>query len=319
MQSMTNIFDYATKELSQDGFLLWLYSNWDCKEPNLRAVSRDFIKFTTGISEKESIVLVELFKQWNRIDIRVDITTQNEEVSLFIEDKTTSEEHNQLEKYNDVIKRIDRRPIKLFYKTHDILNDEADRVSGSGWEIMSFDEIKSFWGKYKENQNLIVSQYAKHVCKVWEDCHNTNKPKDNNVDAWYSYFAKVVIPRLHNCDAIVERARYGYAYLKIKPLGLKKQNMPYLEVRGRDCIEDRFRALILMYDVDFINHPEGVAEIREVVRSREGNHVFICKNGEVRNKQVANTSELTGVVNDEMFIDELQRSIDEYLQIISFW
>ena len=28
---MKNLFDYATKELSQDAFLRWLFENYDCE------------------------------------------------------------------------------------------------------------------------------------------------------------------------------------------------------------------------------------------------------------------------------------------------
>ena len=29
---MKNLFDYATKELSQDAFLRWLFENYNCKK-----------------------------------------------------------------------------------------------------------------------------------------------------------------------------------------------------------------------------------------------------------------------------------------------
>ena len=41
---MENLFNYATKELSQDAFLMWLMANYNCEEDNqLKYASRKFI------------------------------------------------------------------------------------------------------------------------------------------------------------------------------------------------------------------------------------------------------------------------------------
>ena len=48
-----NLFDYAKKELSQDGFLMWLIDSYNDENEEIRNVSRSFIEFLTGISKNE--------------------------------------------------------------------------------------------------------------------------------------------------------------------------------------------------------------------------------------------------------------------------
>ena len=44
---MKNIFNFATKELSQDAFLRWLFENYDCENESVRNVCRSlFDSFT---------------------------------------------------------------------------------------------------------------------------------------------------------------------------------------------------------------------------------------------------------------------------------
>ena len=38
---MKNLFDYATKELSQDAFLMWLFANYD--DPKIGILANDIL------------------------------------------------------------------------------------------------------------------------------------------------------------------------------------------------------------------------------------------------------------------------------------
>ena len=40
---MKNLFDYATKELSQDAFLRWLFENYNCEDKDVCDASRELI------------------------------------------------------------------------------------------------------------------------------------------------------------------------------------------------------------------------------------------------------------------------------------
>ena len=50
-----NLFDYATKELSQDAFILWLFDSWNSDNEIERTTSRKFIQFISGVGENENI------------------------------------------------------------------------------------------------------------------------------------------------------------------------------------------------------------------------------------------------------------------------
>ena len=93
-----NLFDYATKELSQDAFILWLLDSWNSDNEIERTTSRKFIQFISGVDETENIQSVWVKPQWYRMDVSCFITIGDREVAIFIEDKVTSSEHNQLQK-----------------------------------------------------------------------------------------------------------------------------------------------------------------------------------------------------------------------------
>lgn len=102
-----NLFNYATSELSQDAFLLWLLEwgnpenkNYDC---NLYEISKTFILFLIDESEFFEIESVECMKQYKNIDVLALI---NKKIAVIIEDKIFTNEHgNQIEKYQSIVQR----------------------------------------------------------------------------------------------------------------------------------------------------------------------------------------------------------------------
>ena len=113
-----NLFDFATKELSQDAFLLWLVSNADkhCQEDeSLHKVAQGFVRALIGPYNKE-IISVKVEKQWKHIDVAFSV---NDDVFVIIEDKAGACLHgDQLERYqNDAIERAghEDRTLKCVY------------------------------------------------------------------------------------------------------------------------------------------------------------------------------------------------------------
>ena len=114
---MENIFDFATKELSQDAFLRWLFENYYDEE--LGDIVVDFINYFTNKRydemnypaqlnlKKDDIKEIKTKAQLENIDVTVDIYFKDgnrEHISLVIEDKTFSNVgKNQLEDYNKKI------------------------------------------------------------------------------------------------------------------------------------------------------------------------------------------------------------------------
>ena len=100
---MKNLFDYATKELSQDAFLLWLFDNWR-EEDLVEPIMDMFHAFGVKLSYEE-ITNISVFKQISKIDVSVVIENIHDRpILLIIEDKTDSNAHdNQLLKYDSHI------------------------------------------------------------------------------------------------------------------------------------------------------------------------------------------------------------------------
>ncbi|MDY6392391.1 MAG: hypothetical protein SPL80_06100 [Bacilli bacterium] len=165
---MKNLFDFATKELSQDAFLRWALCH--CNDDDLSEFSCEFISFLTNgglLLKKDDVSRVIVRPQVGKLDIVVQINTVGGKRYLIaIEDKTSSKEHYQLIRYNEVIAEkypfVDR-VYRCYYKTEEASPSERDRVIHSGWDILEYDDIVGFWKKYLHSENLIIRQYAQSL------------------------------------------------------------------------------------------------------------------------------------------------------------
>ncbi len=182
---MNNLFDFATKELSQDAFLRWLI---ECANDNdaIASVSKAFLKWLTG--RDGDVNVVRTVAQWYRIDIVAELfyPATRETVLLAIEDKVDSEEHDdQLKRYGDLLdpqngkwsydkKNMGKisQPIKAFYKTArlDPDADERNRVVKAKWTIFELDDIAEFFREYLDFQySEIIRHYAAHILRRQKD------------------------------------------------------------------------------------------------------------------------------------------------------
>lgn len=83
--------------LTQDAFLIWVISNYNCNDLVMKGISIDFIRFL--IKDTNIMINSVIVKpQWNHIDIVADLETDRGSISIFIEDKTTGKENNQLKR-----------------------------------------------------------------------------------------------------------------------------------------------------------------------------------------------------------------------------
>lgn len=122
---MKNLFDYATKELSQDAFLCWLFDNYSCEQQEVRDFSRYILCWfiTDNLSQKsiKQITNAHIKKQFKKIDVIVECEFNGAQYVIVIEDKTYSAEHNeQLVRYRDAINNYYKdiyQKIFVYYKT----------------------------------------------------------------------------------------------------------------------------------------------------------------------------------------------------------
>lgn len=164
---MKNLFDFATKELSQDAFIRWLFENYE--DNTIKIVLNDFIDFLIG--KRVEIKSVYTESQHKSIDIYIEITLVNgKKEYIYIEDKTFSNEHNQLIAYNNVINEdlkknqmTKDKAHKIFYKTSDVKEWESQRVVDAGWEQFDIFKICEFWEKYESCSVILIQWYALHM------------------------------------------------------------------------------------------------------------------------------------------------------------
>lgn len=125
---LPNLFNYATRELSQDAFLCWalewrnIRGHQMCEFAYLLLES--FIKESIYKNQIDPLDIekVEIKKQYKNIDILVLAKLKNGMIlPIIIEDKTDTSEHdNQLERYREIIIKEYTdfpEPICIYYKT----------------------------------------------------------------------------------------------------------------------------------------------------------------------------------------------------------
>ena len=321
---MENLFNYATKELSQDAFLMWLMANYNCEEDKqLKDASRKFICKLFEINNidinENDILNAKVYPQKNKIDIYAIIDIKDKgKYGIFIEDKTSSFEHNQLAKYNNNIKKIKNSDklnyvLKIFYKSHLINNEERKRIIDAEWTEFSFDKIYNFFIEYKDANNIILSQYSKYIEKLYLDSNNKEKPNDNNINAWESYFRNVIKLNIDDISDswIVEERRYHYVYMGIRYKGHCNEEISFLELRSKELINDRFIIHFLLPDnVKKEKIDKFIDDITDNLKMLKLTH---------NKRQIAKYKEDKIELNTKNIIEITRKVINEYNEIIKFW
>ncbi len=332
-----NLFTYATKELSQDAFLLWLFNNYDDEEvsPTSYALLRKFC----GLAPDEKILSLETKAQWHKIDVSVWFSTDSgKKYALFVEDKTDSAEHNQLEEYNghiDSSKKIREHNVcKIYYKPGKLYQDEMKRVEDAGWKYFEFGEICNLLKPFAGSSDPIVRMYIEHILAREEALSATEKPKNNDTPldllAWLSFFEKTAIPRMEkefegeNVQFKTWRARH-YPYIVLAAFYKGDECIPYLEIRSRNCIDGKFTAYILCYGMDITYALKGHQE--KLIKRIEKSELFKCgklcyskKGKPIFPKQIGYTKEeLLQAEDTDEFIEAVKKSVREFLDLMRDW
>ncbi|MBQ2740633.1 MAG: hypothetical protein IJF39_03310 [Clostridia bacterium] len=233
---MKNLFDYATKELSQDAFLRWLFENYNCKNEKVRQVCRRlFNKFTSDELDFSKIENLTTMAQWKYIDISIWFTIDNKKYLIVIEDKTTSEEHWQLSNYNKKIEEHNRwlignkeNPIekvyKVFYKTAEILKEEKDRIKEAQWlNIFDIKEIHSIFSDIAPTNSEVLDYYIEHIKKTYQALFDyQSKPvyEWSKTYAVFTMYSKRLIEKYSTkinekcCRTEIYQGRYAQTFLQ---------------------------------------------------------------------------------------------------------
>lgn len=218
---MKNLFDFATKELSQDAFICWLVSNYDNEENiELKKLAYDFISFITKKEYKiGDIKHLKTLQQANNMDIIIDIWEEEQsnykkytsDYVIVIEDKTTSSAHtNQLIDYGEIVRSWKKEHSLVFYKTNVLSDtDKTELDKDKGWKSYDINSIYNFFKNKKVNDE-IVNFYIEHVDRIYQDINSINKNAENwNFFNYNCFINKVIKPKY---VAVFKGGIYDYSY-----------------------------------------------------------------------------------------------------------
>lgn len=166
-----NMFKFATKELTQDGFLCYLVNNCNIKTENQK-VGKKFIellankigdnKFKKYIVEND--YNVEIKHQYKGIDVLLRIG----DFYIIIEDKIdTTEQDNQINKYiymllnGGITKTEEFKIFTCYYKIYDEFKVEEKDVNC----IITRKDMIQFLKKI-ENKNLYMEDYFRYLKEI---------------------------------------------------------------------------------------------------------------------------------------------------------
>lgn len=182
-----NLFDYATSELSQDAFILWLL-NWanieyEKYDEDLYQTAQCFVKMLLGLDHDISVTSVKTYKQLNNIDVFAII---NERYALIIEDKVNTGTHDdQLKRYKEwtsnhcEFKKLDL--VCIYLKTgNESLSYLKQIEQEEHYKIIVRKDILEILRNCNSNNSIIVNFY-KHMVEIEKD---TNSYKQLPVEKW---------------------------------------------------------------------------------------------------------------------------------------
>lgn len=171
-----NIFDIATKELSQDAFITWLLTFADNdnqqydKELNLCA--KEFVSMLIKKqipNFNDPIDTVKAGRQWENIDIWAEV---NGKYLIIIEDKTISSEHsNQLERYKEIAEKwcLEKKyetPICIYLKTENESLSIFNAIKEKGYAIFHRTDFIILFNNHKNIKNNIFIDFRERITNI---------------------------------------------------------------------------------------------------------------------------------------------------------
>ena len=168
-----NLFEYATKELSQDAFLAWLM-RWAGPEnaqydSMMQRVGEDFVRMLLG-KEGEAGFRVEkiaIYLQRDHVDLWVDV---NDRYTIIVEDKVNTREHSrQLERYREIAAKYcagNERGLRCVYvKTGSEPRSVSRRIEEKGYTVMDRRKLLAFL-EARQVDNAIYRDYTERLRAV---------------------------------------------------------------------------------------------------------------------------------------------------------
>ena len=274
-----SLFTYASKELSQDAFLRWLFENYRCDCPTVReACRRLFEAFTRERNLNfDDIQDLKTVAQWKRIDVAIWFRIKGEDYLIAIEDKTASDLHgDQLNHYSKEINKHnawwrehendpkypyperytkqDGHELRIYYKTDVIREAEKTCIEKEqGWKVFDIFDICDLLGDIV-SENDVLRDYVSHLHDLRRSAKREAAPREWDLVAWHSFFADYEIgidARLPYVETEIGHYQNSYYYIKFL-LKNHKTDRPAVELRSNkySAREHTWEALINLYHID---------------------------------------------------------------------
>lgn len=213
MKNRPNIFDYATKELSQDAVVCWLLKCCHSDNDIYKNIGYDFVRFILGdecVSEKN----IELEKnsphaQYYHMDVYANIRVGEEIVPVIFEDKTDTFLHGSQEtRYTEMVNgwKNDKKWTKelfdndrlkwsentryVFFKTGYVFDWQRKEIERFKTElnakvkIIYIDDILKFTAVHKD-KDFLLADYHEYLLR------KKSGLADSTEDRYNRYFRKI--------------------------------------------------------------------------------------------------------------------------------
>lgn len=171
-----NIFEIATKELSQDAFITWLLmwanDSYKATDEDLHQCGKEFV--STLIKNQypnfsESINKVKVKRQEKKIDVWAEV---NDKYLIIIEDKTNSRDHSeQLEKYKEIAEKWcqennKEKPICIYLKTGNECEANLKKIRDKEYSIFDRKKFINLLNKFEQIKNNIFSDFYERMLQI---------------------------------------------------------------------------------------------------------------------------------------------------------
>lgn len=297
---MKNLFKYATRELSQDAFLCWLFDNYDCEQKEVRLFSCYMLSWlisdSLSLENSNFITSVDVKKQFKNIDILIECVYRGVPYLLIIEDKISSAEHNeQLNRYKDTINNYYDTSCQkrfLFFKTDIIGREELSNLSAyKEWKIKQAKDIFEAFQNFlhsnnkKDFNNEILHYYYENLSNIFNAIINRpQRVSEWQLYSWHSFFEDYapICGLLRNTE--IRAYQKQYYYYKFIIDGHEK-DFPCIEVRSRDYDKEKhtLKFRVVVYNVDNIT-AENMTKWKNILTTKA---IKVCNRKDiVKNKQI---------------------------------
>ena len=189
-----NIFEIATKELSQDAFITWLlkWADDSCKnlDEDLHQCGKEFVSALIKKQNpnfSESINKVEAKRQKEKIDVWAEV---NDKYLIIIEDKINGGQHSdQLTRYKEIAEEKwngnnKEKPICIYLKTGNESEKSFKTAEEKGYSIFNRKDFIDLFDKFEQIKNNIFVDFKDRMSQI-EGL--TNRYKTEKINEW-KYF-----------------------------------------------------------------------------------------------------------------------------------